>query len=58
MHLGMENIGNFLKPFFLWDRHVKKKLYRQKCHASAVLTMIGLARNDVVLQPPFPYSPV
>ena len=26
MHLGMENnfIGNFLKPFFVWDRHVNK----------------------------------
>ena len=24
MHLGMENIGNFLKAFFLWERHVNK----------------------------------
>ena len=25
MHLGIENIGHFLNPFFLWDRHVFKK---------------------------------
>ena len=29
-----------------------KKLYRQKYHVSAVLTMIGLAQKYVVLQPP------
>ena len=52
MHLRMENIGNFLKPFSFYGICTFKKCYRQKCHASAVLTMIGLARNCVVLQPP------
>ena len=40
MHLGMENIGNFLKPF----------LYG--IDTCFVLTMTDLARNYLVLQPP------
>ena len=49
MHLGMNNICNFLKPFFSMGSARLKIFYRQKCHVLTMMPCAKLRANQALI---------